>query len=78
MIYAVQKLTNIPMPGRLFRDRLTIKTFLYRDDMHRFLARQEDNSWRESLLGLKAGTYARAGGCWHNVRSLDHSLLAHV
>ncbi len=61
------------------KQRLVIKTFKDNDSMHKFLNTQYDNKWSESKYeGLKAGTYAFAGGNWHNVKSLDNSLLAHV
>jgi hypothetical protein len=58
---------------------MTIKGFKYADDMHKFL-NTADNAlhWKESTLGLKPGTYAYAGQQWHNVKSLDISVLAHV
>lgn len=60
-------------------ERLTIKSFKHSCDMHKFLS-TGDNAlrWRESSKGLKAGTYAFAGGQWHNVKSLDASVLAHI
>lgn len=58
--------------------RMTIKAFKCADDMHGFLNKQRDNTWNESTKGLKAGVYAYAGGQWHNVKSLDASVLAHI
>jgi|GEM_PF-6060498 len=58
--------------------RMQIKAFKTSDAMHGFLNSQCDNNWKESLKGLKAGTYATAGGTWHNVKSLDASVLAHI
>lgn len=60
-------------------ERLKVRGFTYRDDMHRFL-NTGDNAlrWRESTKGLKAGTYAWAGGQWHNVKHLDACALAHI
>lgn len=60
-------------------ERLVIKSFKYADDMHKFL-NTGDNAlrWRESSKGLKAGTYAFAGGKWHNVKRLDACMLAHI
>jgi hypothetical protein len=63
---------------QIARQRMTIKTFKYADDMHKFLNKQTDNAWRESSHNLKAGVYAYAGGQWHNVKSLDASVLAYV
>jgi len=61
------------------KERKIVKAFADRDAMHRFLA-TGDNAlrWREHTQGLKAGTYAYAGGQWHNVKHLDASVLAHV
>jgi len=61
------------------KERLLIKSFKTSDAMNKFLA-TEDNSlfWFESKRGLKAGTYAFAGGSWHNVKKLDASILAHI
>jgi hypothetical protein len=63
----------------LTKERLTIKQFQCAQDMHAFL-NKGDNSlrWRETSKDLKAGTYAFAGGKWHNVKSLDASMLAHI
>jgi len=63
------------------RDRLIIKSFASADAMHRFLNAQYDNAWQEthsSHADKKAGTYAFAGGKWHNVRKLDAMSLAHI
>lgn len=63
----------------LAKHRLVIKGFKTTDDMHRFL-NKADNSlrYRISDKSLKPGTYAFAGGQWHNVKSLDASILAHI
>jgi len=70
--------------------RLTIKGFKSSDAMHKFLNSQSDNSWivnsepdyygclSKELSPLKPGTYAYAGGKWHNVKSLDSCVLAHI
>jgi hypothetical protein len=63
---------------QLSRQRMTIKAFAYAEDMYAFLNKQSNNDWKESNHGLKAGVYAYAGGQWHNVKSLDASVLAHV
>ena len=64
------------------KDRLTVKTFRTSEAMHAFLNKQYDNKWRIVGEGndypSKAGVYAYAGGQWHNVRSLDASVLAHI
>ena len=62
----------------MFRDRLTVRGFRSSDAMHKFLNSQLDNRWCEYTGDLKPGTYARAGGEWHNVKTLDVSVLAHV
>ncbi len=61
------------------KERLTIKGFADRNAMFKFLA-TGDNAlrWRETTKDLKAGTYAFAGGRWHNVKHLDASVLAHI
>jgi hypothetical protein len=61
------------------KERLTVKAFPDRSAMFKFLA-TADNAlrWRESTKGLKAGTYAFAGGRWHNVKTLDACVLAHI
>lgn len=61
------------------KERLQVRAFADRDAMHKFLA-TGDNAlrWRESTKGLKAGVYAFAGGKWHNVKSLEPSMLAHI
>jgi hypothetical protein len=71
-MFTIQKTTPA-----LKRQRMTIKAFKTSDDMHKFLNKQEDNAWRESDKGLKAGVYAYAGGQWLNVKSIDPSALAH-
>lgn len=60
-------------------ERLKVKAFKCSEDMHKFL-NTADNAlrWRVSAKGLKAGTYAFAGGQWHNVNNLDASVLAHI
>jgi len=60
-------------------ERLVIRSFATRDLMHKFL-NTGDNAlrWRESTKGLKSGTYAFAGGNWHNVKTLDATTLAHI
>jgi len=59
--------------------RMTIKAFKTSDAMYTFLNTGSNGlTWKESIRGLKAGTYAYAGGNWHNVKSLDSSVLAHI
>lgn len=61
------------------KERLMVRAFPDNSAMHRFLD-TGDNAlrWRECTKGLKAGTYAFAGGKWHNVKTLDPMLLAHI
>ena len=69
--------------GNGLRERLIIKTFPYRDDMYRFLAKGGNALvWRDisevkQSLPNKAGTYVFAGGQWRNVKTLDFLTLAH-
>lgn len=59
-------------------NRLVIRRFADANAAHRFLnTGSNGNTWKISDRGLKAGTYAFAGGRWHNVRALDPSALAH-
>lgn len=60
-------------------ERMNVKEFQDRTAMHEFLNKGSNSlSWREHTAGLNSGTYARAGGQWHNVKSLDPSVLAHI
>ena len=72
-------LETMPPHSVLIKERRKIRAFPDSESMHRFLG-TGDNSlrWRESALGLKPGTYAWAGGKWHNVKTLDPSILAHI
>ena len=73
--------------------RKTVKVgtgFKTSDAMHNFLNAQSDNTWvvtsepdyygafNPDLAVLKPGTYAYAGGKWHNVKTLDACMLAHI
>ena len=68
-----------PPHSVLIRERKRVRAFPDSEAAHKFLG-TGDNSlhWREHVLGLKPGTYAYAGGKWHNVKSLDASVLAHI
>lgn len=68
-----------PVSSITAKERLVIKAFPTSDAMHRFLG-TKDNAlrWRETTKWLKPGTYAYAGGQWHNVKNLDASVLAHI
>jgi hypothetical protein len=61
--------------GKLGHERMTIKTV---PDAHAFVNRRYDNDWNVYGGDLKSGTYAKAGGRWVNVKTLDPSLLAHI
>lgn len=67
------------LPGTLCKERLVIKE-LKGTKGYDFLQGPENynNQWTEYNGDLKAGTYAFAGGQWHNVKKLDASLLAHI
>lgn len=67
-------------PGS-FKERLIVRTFKTREALYRFLNDQDHACyWFELKAGMpsKAGTYAFAGGQWHNVRKLDSSILAYI
>ena len=62
-------------------ERMKVRTFPTADAMHKFLNTADNaNHWRECAEGdpMKRGTYAWAGGAWHNVRNLDPTELAHL
>jgi hypothetical protein len=61
-------------PG-IARQRRTVKRV---KDAHDFLNKQYDNTWKIHTEGWKPGIYAYAGGQWHNVKSLDPTVLAHI
>ena len=60
-----------------FKERVIVKAFKTSDAMHAFLNGQDSNNWKESTF-TKAGTYAFAGGQYHNVKTLDASILNHI
>ena len=66
--------------GNLFNSRVQVKVFSTGQNMHNFLNKQRDNEWKinDGKLPAKSGTYAYAGGEWHNVKSLDSSVLANI
>lgn len=74
----IRKNINLPRQGRMSASRLQIREFKYADDGHRFLNKQDNNDWQVYDGPLKSGTYAYAGGAWHNVKDLDSSVLAHI
>ena len=64
-------------------ERLKVRSFKTSEEMHKFLNTGNNSlDWREcdSDKGdpTKRGTYAYAGQAWHNVKSLDSSILAHI
>ena len=65
--------------GPMGKDRLTIRSFKDSNTMHKFLNTGANGlTWRISERGFKSGTYAFAGGKWHNVKNLDTLTLAHI
>ena len=73
--------------GNGFKERLVIKSFKYSEDMYKFTGKQPGNLWSYCqgpnanhlrYDGMPAGTYAFAGGKYHNVKTLDASVLAHI
>ena len=73
----IEKQTNGSQLAR--HNRLIIKGFKTSDAMYKFLCKSGNGCyWKESTRGLKPGTYAYAGGQWHNVKNLDSSVLAHI
>ena len=71
--------------GKMKGERIRVRAFKDSEAMNGFLCSQYDNSWKVNsgvLVGAelphKPGTYAFAGGRWHNVKSLDPSILAHI
>ena len=81
----------ISRSGRLGRERIHIKCFTDFQALHACQNRRYDNDWScldcdihphnappADTLPRKAGTYAYAGGRWHNVKSLDSMMLAHI
>ena len=67
--------------GRMLRrgNRLVVRKFADSHSAHEFLNKGANGlTWQISNKGLPAGTYAFAGGQWHNVKRLDASVLAHI
>jgi hypothetical protein len=61
-----------------FQERETVREFKDSAKGYKFLAEQTNNEWREYFGDLKPGTYAYAGGSWHNVKNLHPSILAQI
>ena len=75
-------------------ERMTVKGFKTSEAMHGFLNTEDNAlRWRQTIdqtkthpgaygacdeTKLKPGKYAWAGGQWHNIKSLDPSVLAHI
>lgn len=81
MLYTVE---SLPPHSVLTKERRKVKGFKSAHDRDSFLC-TSDNAlrWRVPVegsqsYGLKPGTYAYAGGKWHNVKSLDAMTLAHI
>ena len=70
----LKKIKNMPNLSQ----RLIVKTFKTTQAACEFENKQFNNDWTPYDGDLKAGTYAKAGGAWHNVKSLDASILAHI
>lgn len=67
--------------GSYHGERMTIRKFKTSEAMHKFLNTGDNaHNWHETGESdpTKPGTYAWAGGAWHNVKSLDPSVLAHI
>lgn len=71
-------------PTRLIANRLHVKAFKNESERGAFLCKQTDNTWQAfdpldaKAWPQKSGTYRYAGGAWHNEKSLDASVLAHI
>lgn len=75
-LHAIEKTTRT---SNGFKERLTIKIFKDSDAMYKFLCTDSNSlDWKESTKELKAGVYAFAGGKFHNVKTLDASILNHI
>lgn len=60
-------------------ERMKIKAFKTNNAMYKILNAGENTlNWRISDKNLKREIYAYTRGAWHNVKSLDYSILAHI
>ena len=59
-------------------ERLLIKGFKNKCNADKFLNKNDNTFFLYKGPITKPGTYAYASGAWHNVKSLDTSVLAHV
>ena len=63
--------------GTFGHERMIIRECMDVTAMHRFLNTGGNSlEWSEYNGPLPRGTYAFVGGVWHNVKTLDRSLLA--
>jgi hypothetical protein len=88
--FNLYKIVTTQRPGRAIgSERLTIKKFSSSLAMYNALEKEGECmirpfGWKECEYGpefmrtAKPGVYARAAGKWHNVKSLDSSVLAHI
>jgi hypothetical protein len=79
-MFNIYKIEN---SGRGFKQRLIIKTFKTSEAMHKFLNTKDNALFWNTCEGkiyktMKSGLYAFAGGIWHNVKTLETSILAHI
>jgi len=76
-MFLVESISRVVRRG----ERMKVRGFKYSDDMYKFLA-TSDNAlfWKECKRPdiKKSGTYAYAGGRWHDVKTLDPCVLAHI
>lgn len=80
--------------GSFKGERMKIRGFKSADAMHKFLNTDDNAlHWRQTVnqleinpnawgacdeTKLKPGTYAWAGGQWHNIKNLDALALMHI
>lgn len=77
--YIMFTLEKTERTGHGLKERLTIKSFKNSKAMYEFLNTGYNSlKWSESTKNLKRGIYAYAGGQYHNVKTLDPSILAHI
>ena len=74
-MYSIEKIIRT---GNGFKERKHVKNFKTFDAMYSFINKQDNNNWKASTVFTKSGVYAFAGGQWHNVKTLDPSILNHI
>lgn len=78
----MQSMTICSQPKVLKRGwRLKVRHFKYAQDGHKFLNTGDNGlKWRETKAfePTKTGTYVYAGEQWHNVKTMDPCVLAHI